>query len=203
MLNNKGSEKIVTLWTRQKIDSLKELEKNGVIRITRKHLEEKFDIITDYFTELYDWFVTEASKRVPKPEDVTYPIWCSAREEYMLRPVGDEVVFVVEIPESQVIYFDGTKWDLVLNHTYVPKNQKDAKEFSDLAASKGLGDGFSFLDKKTTHFYPKEAKMVRDSWVRVFDIDSWETDLYKIQANIWEIRPEMIKEIIYEDKNNK
>ncbi|MFB0918383.1 MAG: DUF3841 domain-containing protein [Clostridiaceae bacterium] len=197
---NKNSEKMVTLWTRQKIDSLKDLEKNGVIRITRKHLEEKFDIITDYFTELYDWFVIEASKKVPKPEGVTYPIWCSAREEYMLRPVADEVVFVVEIPESQVIYFDGSKWDLVLNHTYVPKDQEDAKAFSNLVVSKGLADGFSFLDKKTTHFYPAEAKMVRDSWIRVFDIDNWENDLFKIQANIWEIRPEMIKDIIYEDK---
>jgi len=38
----------VTLWTRQDIRSLDDLERKGVIRITRKHLEEKFDVISDH-----------------------------------------------------------------------------------------------------------------------------------------------------------
>jgi hypothetical protein len=33
-----------------------------------------------------------------------------------------------------------------------------------------------------------------ESWVRVFDIDKW--DIFRIQANIWEIRPEMVKDIL-------
>ncbi len=38
----------VTLWTRQDIRSLDDFGRKGVIRITRKHLEEKFDVISDH-----------------------------------------------------------------------------------------------------------------------------------------------------------
>ena len=67
----------VTLWTRQDIRSLDDLERKGVIRITRKHLEEKFDVISDHIIFLYKWFVKEAEKRVPRPEGVDFFIWCS------------------------------------------------------------------------------------------------------------------------------
>ncbi len=33
-----------------------------------------------------------------------------------------------------------------------------------------------------------------DSWAKVFDIDKW--DIFRIQANIWEISPEMMKDIL-------
>jgi len=36
-----------------------------------------------------------------------------------------------------------------------------------------------------------------DSWARVFEIDKW--DIFRIQANIWEISPEMIKDILRVD----
>lgn len=62
----------VTLWTRQDIRSLDDLERKGVIRITRKHLEEKFDVISDHIIFLYNWFVNEAEKRVPRPEGVLH-----------------------------------------------------------------------------------------------------------------------------------
>jgi hypothetical protein len=76
----------VTLWTRQDKRSFDDLEKKGAIRITREHLEEKFDLISDHIIYLYKWFVNEAEKRVPKPEGVEFPICCSISEEYMLRP---------------------------------------------------------------------------------------------------------------------
>ncbi|MDW5299846.1 MAG: DUF3841 domain-containing protein [Sedimentibacter sp.] len=52
----------------------------------------------------------------------------------------------------------------------------------------------SLEDEKTSHFYPEERKKVMDSWIRVFDTDVW--DIFRIQANICEIRPEMIIDII-------
>lgn len=43
----------VTLWTRQDKRSLEEMKNEGVIRIKRKHLVEKFDRIADYIINLY------------------------------------------------------------------------------------------------------------------------------------------------------
>ncbi len=185
----------VTLWTRQHKNSLEELKNNGVIRIKKKHLEEKFDDITEYIVILYNWFVKAADKLVPKPEKVEFPVWCSVSEENMLRPTVDEIVYILEVNKSEIIYFDGSKWDYVLNHHYIPKNESDALDYAKELESKGFDNSFSFMNEKTSHFYPQERKKVQDSWYRIFEIEEW--DIFKVQANIWEIRPEMIKDILY------
>lgn len=188
----------VTLWTRQNIKSLDELKNKGVIRISKKNLEEKYDIISDHIIYLYKWFVDAAKSIVPIPEGVEFPIWCSISEEYMLRPTIDEVVYVLEVDKSEIIYFDGMKWDYVLNHHYIPKDENDRLEYKKYIESKGFKNAYSFIDEKTAHFYPEERKKVMDSWKRIFEIDEW--DIFKIQANIWEIRPDMIKDILYYEK---
>jgi len=196
LAGTQASSKKVTLWTRQDKRSLEDLKNEGVIRIKRKHLVEKFDQIAEYIINLYSWFVNEADKKVSKPEGVEFPVWCSISEEYMLRPTETEIVYVLEVEESDIIYFDGSKWDYVLNHHYVPKDEKDGEEYEKDITSKGFKDSYSFLDENTSHFYPAERKRVMDSWVRVFETDQW--DPFRIQANIWEIRPGMIKEVLYE-----
>lgn len=189
-----SSEKVV-LWTRQHIKSLEELRNNGAVRITRKHLEEKFEEITDYIVYLYKWFVDAADKMVPKPEGIEFPVWCSVSEENMLRPTADQVVYVLEVKKSEIVYFDGMKWDYVLNHHYIPRDEKDAEEYAKDLESKGFDNSFSFIDERTAHFYPAERKKVMDSWHRIFEIENW--NIFRVQANIWEIRPEMIKDILY------
>lgn len=189
-----SSEKVV-LWTRQHIKSLEELRNNGAVRITRKHLEEKFEEITDYIVYLYKWFVDAADKMVPKPEGIEFPVWCSVSEENMLRPTADQVVYVLEVKKSEIVYFDGMKWDYVLNHHYIPRDEKDAEEYAKDLESKGFDNSFSFIEERTAHFYPAERKKVMDSWHRIFEIENW--NIFRVQANIWEIRPEMIKDILY------
>ncbi len=191
---------MVTLWTRQDIRSLEELKNEGVVRIKRKHLEEKFDVLAGYIINLYDWFVSEADKMVPKPEGVEYPIWGSISEEYMLRPTDKEIVYVLEAEESEIIYFDGLKWDYVLNHHYIPIDETDLEQYKTDIQNKGFRDTYSFFNENTAHFYRSERKRVIDSWIRVFETDRH--DAFRTQANIWEIRPEMIKEIIGTAGNN-
>lgn len=187
-------QKKVTLWTRQDLKSLDELDRNGVIRITQDHINEKFDIIADYITDVYQWFVKAADQRVPKPEGVEYPVWCSVSEENMLRPTDETVVYVIEVDECQIIYFDSVKWDYVLNHLYIPTDEADADSYREEMKRRGHKDVYSFFDKRTAHFYARERKQITDSWVRIFDIDQW--DIFRVQANIWEIRREMIQNII-------
>lgn len=185
----------VTLWTRQDIKSLEDLKNEGVIRIKRKHLEEKFDVIADYIAYVYDWFVKTADRIIPKPDGVEFPVWCSISEKNMLRPIEGQIVYVLEVDKSEIIYFDGYKWDYVLNHHYIPKDEKDAEAYAKDIENKGYRNSFSFVDEKTAHFYPEERKRVMDSWMRIFEIEHW--DIFRVQANIWEIRPEMIQDIIY------
>jgi len=128
----------VTLWTRQDIKSVYELKKNGVIRIKRKHLEEKFGDMADYIIELYNWFVNKADKKIEKPKDVEFPIWCSISKESTLAPTETAVIYVLEVDKSEIIYFDGVKWDRVLNHLYIPKDAKDEEEYIQTKKGKDL-----------------------------------------------------------------
>lgn len=195
-LSNQSNK--VTLWTRQDIRSLDDLKRNGVIRIEQKYIEEKFEEIADYIIKHYKWFTEVASKRVPKPEGVQFPIWCSISDESMLRPTENDIVYVLEVDEDEIIYFDGGKWDYVLNHLYIPKDEKDAKAYEEEMERKGFKNAFSFINESTAHFYPQERKKVMDSWIRIFDIDDW--NIFRVQANIWEIREDMIKDILYYKK---
>lgn len=187
----------VILWTRQDIKSLNELEANGVIRIKRRHLEEKFGDIAEYIIKLYNWFVDQADKIVAKPDGVEFPIWCSISEKNMLRPTENTVVYVLEVDRSQILYFDGVKWDQALNHLYIPKDEEDKEKYMKDIRKKGFKDEFSVFDGPISHFYPEEKQRIIDSWTRVFEIDEW--DIFKIQANIWEIRQDMIKDILYDE----
>ena len=58
----------------------------------------------------------------------------------------------------------------------------------------GLIDSYSFFEGKYANFYPLEKRRIVDSWVRIFDIEDW--NVFGVQANIWEIRKDMIKDII-------
>ena len=195
MLNSQNDSKKVTLWTRQDIKSLENIRQQGVHRIKKQYINQQFKDITDHYIQAYNWFVSAASKIVPKPEGVTFPIWCSISEKNMLRPIENTVVYVLEIDRSEVIYFDGGKWDYVLNHLYIPRDAEDAKLYAEEMKKRGFKDTFSFIGDKYSHFYPLEKKQVMESWMRIFEIEDF--NIFSVQANIWEIREEMIKDIIY------
>lgn len=186
---------MTTLWSRQDIRSLDELMKNNVFRAKKEYIQEQFGDVADHYINLYTWFKNTAIQRVPAPKGVEFPIWCSISYENMLRPTVNTVVYEIQVDESDIIYFDGAKWDYVLNHIYIPKDENDAKEYYEEMKSRGFKDTFSFYNGKYSLLCPEERKRVIDSWYRIFDIDDW--NIFVVQANIWEIKPEMIKDVLY------
>lgn len=100
----------VILWTRQDIRFLDAIKKDGVFIAKREYIEQKNGELTSYFLRLYDWFVAEASKRVPRPQGAQYPIWCSVKSEYMLRGAHGNILIELSIDESKIVYFDSPKW---------------------------------------------------------------------------------------------
>lgn len=194
MCENGFPKQKVSLWTRQHVDSLEQIEKQGFYRVKKEYIEEQFGDIAEYYLFLYAWFTREAAKMVPKPSGVEFPIWCSISESYMLRPIEDTVVYVLEVPQDEVLYFDSIKWDWVLNHLYIPKDEEDLVRYRKELQHKGLSDSHSFIEGKYARFYPAERREVMDSWMRIFEINQWHP--FRVQANIWEIRKEQIREII-------
>lgn len=142
------------LWTRQDARSLLDLEKEGVFRNKEKYIRASYEDVADHFISAYKWFVNQAAKMVAKPEEVDFPIWCSISEDSMLRPIEGTVCYKIEIPNNQIIYFDGAKWDYVLNHIYIPKDEQDQALYVKDLRERGFRDQFNFIKGKSSHFYP-------------------------------------------------
>lgn len=184
----------VTLYTRQHENSLYELDKKGIITNKEIYVRMHMRDISDFFLEKYRLFVKMAEKIVPRDESTEYPIWCTVSKKYCLRPIDKEVVYELEVPKEEIIYFDGAKWDLVLNNLYIPLDEEDGLKFNKEIASLGVTDSFNFIDGKYKGMYPEIEKKIRDSWQRIFIIDQFSE--ISIQANLWKIKGEWVKRII-------
>ena len=194
MENRDEKRKMVKLYTRQNDKTLYQLQRDGRIINQRIYVELHFGDIAPLFMESYDWFTKEAAKRVPKPEDVHAPIWCSISAENCLKPIEGTVVYVLEVPKEQVIYFDEAKWDYVLNRIYLPKDEEDARQYKQYLKDIGVANGFEFFQGRYQGKYPQEERRIVESWKRVFEIDQW--TIFNVCGNLWEIREEWVKKII-------
>lgn len=185
----------VRLYTRQNNKTLLPLERDGRIINHRVYVGLHFGDIAPLFMESYDWLTKEISRRIPKPEDVTAPIWCSISIENCLKPIEGTVVYVLDVPKDLIIYFDEGKWDYVLNRIYIPKNEDDDAQYQKRLTSLGITNRFEFFDGKYKNQYPEEEKIIIDSWKRVFEIDNW--TIFNVCGSIWEIRKEWVKKIVH------
>lgn len=188
-------ERTVRLYTRQNDKTLSQLEREGRIINRREYVKMHFGDVADLFLESYDWFTEEASKRLPKPEDVHAPIWCSISTENCLKPISGTVVYVLDVPEDMVIYFDDVKWDYVLNRIYLPKDEKDEAAYKKHLKDLGVENRFEILSGKYKGMFPGEEDRIRESWKRAFEIDEW--TVFNVCGNIWEIKREWVKKIIH------
>jgi len=187
-------EETVKLYTRQSDKTLAQLERDGRIINSRVYVKLHFGDMAAHYLESYDWFTREASRRVPKPDDVQASIWCSISAENCLKPIADTVVYALEVPESQVIYFDEGKWDYVLNRIYLPRDEADQEEYRRHIRALGASSSFDFLCGKLRGQFPEEERRIRESWERVFTIDKW--TIFNVCGNIWEIKKEWIRKIV-------
>ncbi|MDY6064971.1 MAG: DUF3841 domain-containing protein [Finegoldia sp.] len=189
----------VSLFTRQNENSYYELMKKG--RITNKEIYIRLHMgdMAEYFIGRYKKFVEMAEKIVERPDYTAFPIWCSVSKKNCMKPIEKEIVYCLEVPHDQVIYFDGGKWDYVLNGLYIPKNAEDRAKYRKEIERLGVKDEFNFIDGRYKGMYPKIEKKIVDSWERIFEIDKWNE--FVVQANLWEIKREWVKHIVREGED--
>lgn len=189
------SEVKVKLFTRQNDKTLPQLEKDGRVINNRLYVQLHLGDISPYFLKKYDWLTLEGARRVPKPDDVSAPIWCSVSSKACLTPIPGTVVYCLEVPISKVLFFDNCKWDYVLNQIYIPENDDDLKKYENHLQQIGLKSRFDFCKDDVRRMYPSEVKKITDSWIRIFDIDEW--GIWNVCGNIWEIKKEWVTQIIH------
>lgn len=185
---------LVNLYTKQHENSYYELQKKGRMTNKQFYVDLHMGDIAPFFRRKYNKFVEMAEKRVPRPEGVEYPIWCSVSKLNCLKPEEGSLVYCLQVPKENVIYFSSLKWDYVLNNLYIGKDLEDEKKFFEEITALGCEDRFNFIDGRYKGMFPEIEKRIVDSWERIFDIDEW--DHFKVQANLWEIKKEWVKHIV-------
>ncbi len=184
----------VLLYTRQSDKTLLMLEREGRILNRRIYVQFHFGDMAQHYLDCYDWFARQASRIVPKPADAELSIWCATKKELCLPPIEGTVVYVVEKPKDQVVYFDEARWDFVLNHRYLPIDEADDAAYKKHLKDIGVQNGFEFFTGRYAGKYPEEEHRILESWQRVFDTPS--SNAWSVCGNIWEIRKEEIRQIV-------
>ena len=182
------------LFTTQDKKSWDILNETGRFINKKQYIRNHFEDISEHFIKSYDWFVKEASKRTQKPSDVEYQIWCSVSARNCMRPSEGEICYIIEVPDDEIMYFSGMKWDYVLNLHYVPINDEDLASYQKEIKEKGFNNSYEFIEGRYSRMFPKEVEKIKASWPRIFDIDEW--NIFDAQANIWQIKKEWIKSIV-------
>ena len=72
--------------------------------------------------------------------------------------------------------------------------KEDFDKYMEEMEKKGFSNTYEFIGGKYAGKFPLEERKIRESWIRVFDIDEWNPRI--IQANLWEIKKEWVKHIL-------
>lgn len=183
----------VNLYTMQHIDSLNELKNKGRIINEERFVRRNLGGTSQHITPHYRTFSTLAKEIVPRPPGVIFPIWCGVTQEACFVNAPGHVIYCLKVPIDQVIYFDGGKWDHVLNSIYIPRDAEDAAAHQAELKALGIPTQYGLLENYGG-MYPELFQKIRDSWKRIFVIDDWNE--YIVQANLWQIKEEWIQHII-------
>lgn len=189
----------ISLYTRQNAKSRYELENKGYM--TNKELYVKLHMGVDapHFIDRYRTFVAMAEHIVPRPKAIAYPIWCTTQKRYCKRPIAGELIYALEVPREEIIFFDGQKWDYVLNYQYCPLNEADERRFNQKLDRLGLGNIVNLFQPKYQRMYEDIKEEIRQSWSRIFDLTN--SKAATIEANLWQIRKEWVKHVIQPDED--
>ena len=192
-------EDFVDLFTRQHENSIFELIQKG--EITNKELYVRLHTGPDaqYFMDRYRTFVEMAEKRVPRPEGTEYPIWGSVTDKFCMKPEYNSICYCLKVPKEEIIYFDGMKWDYVLNYLYIPKDDQDAKAHQKELQALGIQSGHFLFTDRYNCLYPEMKEKIKASWERIFEIEDWGT--FNVQGNIWRIKPEWVVRVLHPGDN--
>lgn len=180
----------ITLYTSQRNIVLDTIEEKGIYHVKKEFIIKKYGEVANVFLKPYNWFIWKAEKIIPKPQGAEYPIWLFTDLKYVDHH-EDCRILEIEVDCKDTIVFDRVKWNRILNLSYIPKDEKDSKEYQKLLEKQGIYDE---TDVYMKNFYPHLKQKVKKSWDRLFD-DSIILSQSK-QAFLWEIRKEWIVNIL-------
>ena len=181
----------ITVWTRQNKQIIKDLEENGRYIASKNRIAADMEDTAPVMFVAYDWLVKYSPKAHLRPADVEYLIWVSYVKEAAMKPDENTVLLELALDPEIITPVNINKWGTILNYSYIPKDDADAKRHLQLLEMYGVSDAKAFMSQ----FYPQIKKEILDSWPRLFDpqiLMGGESEY----GTIWEVKKEWVKVII-------
>ena len=179
------------VWTKQNKAILKELEETGRHICKKEYIGMDLQEHIHLVLEVYDWLVRKGPKALLKPADVEYPVWMSFEQDATMMPGKDGVIFELTIDEEIITPINIAKWGTILNYSYIPADEKDAKRHREILEMYGVDDAKAYMSQ----FYPMIKKEIVASWDRLFD-DQVKLGNDLKYGTIWEVRKEWVTNVI-------
>ncbi len=174
------------LYTIQEEFKIKELEETGILKSGEKIMEN------DYL-DSYSWIENKMRELLPQPEiECNHPLWSwykyRGKRKHDLRfsgngNRGDELYRIkFEIDDNKVLLTDFSDWHIILNTS-------DTKNYSEMTI-----EDVDDIDEYPKNGWERLDNKLIYNWDNIIlDANSERSD---IQATLWYIRQEQVKEII-------
>ena len=182
-------EGFLTLYTAQAQVVVDALERDGISHVKMAYVNKKYESEAWVFKEAYSFFVQNAPRHVPKPEQAETAIWAYMDEKWAGAQPGGWVL-KLRVPREKAVLFDLRAWNKILNLSYLGVDEADSKRFEARLSSMGIQHPTQAF---STPFYPQVKQEIRKSWQRLFD-SAWSCPQTYLQAGLWELRREWVVE---------
>ena len=189
MMNPTNENEKITLWTSQRRIVLSTINEKGIYHVKKEFIDKKYGDVANIFFEAYTWFVDKAEQLATKPQGAEYPIWLFTDLKYVDHQ-RDCCILEISVDRKEALIFDQMKQNRILNLSYIPKDKKDAQEFTELLERYAIHNE---TDAYMKSYYPHLKAMIKKSWNRLFDNSIILSE--SKQASLWEIRKEWIRNI--------
>lgn len=122
----------ITIWTRQHENVLRQIKSERRYTAKRRYrYAEPLDTPTQ-LREAQDWLARRSPFAASRPEDADYPIWVSISEESAMPPQEGSLLLRLTVDKALVTSVNIAKWGAILNYSYIPADEQDAKRHLDM-----------------------------------------------------------------------
>ena len=181
----------ITVWTKQNIAVLDQLELNGRFIADERYIRRELGDTAGIMLLTYRWLADHVPTSGHRPEDAVYPVWVSFIKEATRMSEPGYVILELKVDTDDLTAIDIIKWTKITNYSYLESDAEDGQAHNSLLEENGTDNARAVL----TQFYPVIRRKIIDSWDRLFDPPGKPGDpgCYGL---IWEVRKEWVQRIL-------